>query len=108
MGTMRNAYTILVLMLKGRDRLEDVELWVKWMLMKQEVRMWIGFIWLRIGMGGGSRQHGSEPSSLPAEESTSDLYALIYLTQHDVTKWKALCLVMLLNLFIRSCGEFKL
>jgi hypothetical protein len=42
--------------LKGRDNSEDQDIngriLLKWILGKQGLGMWIGFIWLRIGMGG--------------------------------------------------------
>jgi hypothetical protein len=56
MGEMRNTYRILVGMPEGmrscvrpRLRYEDI---IK-MDLKERVWMWTGFIWLRIGTGGG-------------------------------------------------------
>jgi hypothetical protein len=43
--------------LKGREHLEDLgideRITLKWVLGKEGWRGWIGFIWLRIGTGGG-------------------------------------------------------
>jgi hypothetical protein len=36
-----------------RDRGADVRIILKWILNKQVLRMWTGFIWLRIGSSGG-------------------------------------------------------
>jgi hypothetical protein len=53
--------------IKGRKHMEDLSVdgRIKWILKKQGGRVWIGFIWLRIGKGGklGSCECGSEPSS---------------------------------------------
>jgi hypothetical protein len=57
MGEVRGAYNILVGKLEGRRplgrprrRWEDN---IRWILGKQVLGMWIGFIGLRIGTGGG-------------------------------------------------------
>jgi hypothetical protein len=51
MGKMRNAYKILLEILKGRDRSEDLGvdgmIILKWILGRQSLRAWIGFICLR-------------------------------------------------------------
>jgi hypothetical protein len=44
--------------LRDRDDLEDTEAHVKraitkWIIEKQVWRAWIGFLWFRIGIGGG-------------------------------------------------------
>jgi hypothetical protein len=43
--------------MKGRDHSEDLSIdgnvMLKWIFGKQGERMWIGFIWLRIGASGG-------------------------------------------------------
>jgi hypothetical protein len=43
--------------LKGRDHLEhlgvDGRILLNWILEKQDLGVWIGFIWLRTGAGGG-------------------------------------------------------
>jgi hypothetical protein len=43
--------------LGGRDHLEDTDvdgkIILKWSLGKLCLKVWIGFIWLRIGTGGG-------------------------------------------------------
>jgi hypothetical protein len=43
MGEMRNSYKILVGYVKGRDHSEDSGV---------DGKVWIGFIWLRIGTSG--------------------------------------------------------
>jgi hypothetical protein len=52
MRKLRNEY-ILVGNLKGRDHLKDLDVHariiLKWIIQKQSVRLWTGFIWLRIG-----------------------------------------------------------
>jgi hypothetical protein len=59
MGEMRNAYSILVGNMKGRDLLEDLGIQWRW---EDYIRMyfkeigwgvWTGCIWLRIGTSGG-------------------------------------------------------
>jgi hypothetical protein len=54
---MRNAHKILVEKCEGkrpfirpRRKLEDN---LKWIVGKKCLRVWIGLIWLRIGIGGG-------------------------------------------------------
>jgi hypothetical protein len=55
---MRNVYKVLA----GETEVErpllryigvNVGILLKWILKKQGVRMWAGFIWLRIGTSGG-------------------------------------------------------
>jgi hypothetical protein len=46
MGDMSNAYRIL-------DGKREGRVILKWILKKCGVRVWIGFMWLRIGTGGG-------------------------------------------------------
>jgi hypothetical protein len=65
-GEMRNTYKILVGKPEGyrppeipRRRYEDN---IKMILEKRGLRMWIRFIWLRIGTVGYSCGHGNEPS----------------------------------------------
>jgi hypothetical protein len=45
---------------RPRSRWEDITL--RWILGKQVLWMWIGFIWLRIGIRAGSCEHGVKPS----------------------------------------------
>jgi hypothetical protein len=56
MAKMRNAYRILFVNLSGSDNLGDIDVdenvVLKWILYKWDMRMWIGFIWLRIGTNG--------------------------------------------------------
>jgi hypothetical protein len=56
-GDTRNAYTILVGHLSGRDSSEDVNkggrIILKWISRKAGWRLWTGFIWLRTRGGGG-------------------------------------------------------
>jgi hypothetical protein len=51
--------------LKGRDHLEDLSIdgsvILKCVLKKYGVRMWTGFIWLRIGSSADSCEHDNEP-----------------------------------------------
>jgi hypothetical protein len=47
---MRNAYKILV---QQEDLSVDGRIILKWILNKYGVRVWAGFIWLRIGSSGG-------------------------------------------------------
>jgi hypothetical protein len=53
MGEMRNAYKIWLESLKGRDHSEvlgvDGRIILKWTLDKYVWRMWIGFMWFKIG-----------------------------------------------------------
>jgi hypothetical protein len=53
---MRNAYKIF-LSLKGRDHLADLgvdeRITLIWILKKQDVTVWAGFMWLRTGTRGG-------------------------------------------------------
>jgi hypothetical protein len=55
-GEMRNAYKILVGNLKESDHLEsqrvDRRIILEYILGKYFRRLWIGFIWLRIGTSG--------------------------------------------------------
>jgi hypothetical protein len=57
MGEMKRAYKICVRYLKRRQHLGEVsahgKIILKWVLMKYDVRVWIRFIWLRIGISGG-------------------------------------------------------
>jgi hypothetical protein len=54
---MRNTNTIFIGKLKGKKRLEGVEvderIILKSVLKKQDTRVWTGFIWLRKVSGGG-------------------------------------------------------
>jgi hypothetical protein len=65
MGELRNAYCVSVGK-QGRDRLEDVgvdcKIILEWILGKYDGRLWIGFIWLRIGTVVGLCEHGGDPS----------------------------------------------
>jgi hypothetical protein len=53
---IRNAYRVWSEKLKGTDHLEDQDLdgriILKLILMRLDVRVWTGFIWLRTGAGG--------------------------------------------------------
>jgi hypothetical protein len=58
MGEMRSAYKFwLESLLKGGGQSEDLGIeWgdnIKWILGKWGWRVWTGFVWLRIGTGGG-------------------------------------------------------
>jgi len=58
LGNMRNAYKILLQKcLKGRnhlgDRGVDWKIILKYILKNSFVRVWNGFIWLRIGFSSG-------------------------------------------------------
>jgi hypothetical protein len=61
MGEMKNAYNILVGKPEGKRPLGRPRI-LKWILWKQGGAAWIGFIWLRIGTGGGSCDHRNDPS----------------------------------------------
>jgi hypothetical protein len=54
-GEVRGAYNILIG--KGGDHWEDLGIdgmiTIRWILRKSGLGMWIGFIWLRIGIRGG-------------------------------------------------------
>jgi hypothetical protein len=54
MGDGRGAYRVFV---RGRDNLKnlgiDGRVILKWISIKWEVGAWTGFIWLRMGTGGG-------------------------------------------------------
>jgi hypothetical protein len=43
--------------MKGRNHKEDLDIdgmtVLKWILKKDDVRVWTGFIWLRVGTSGG-------------------------------------------------------
>jgi hypothetical protein len=56
MVEIRNAYTILIEKPKRGDHLESIDRGIisyLWILKKDGVKMWTGFIWLRIGASGG-------------------------------------------------------
>jgi hypothetical protein len=55
MGVKRNAYMILVGIPECHWEDQDVGGWIilKWILERQDGTVWIGFIWFRIGTGGG-------------------------------------------------------
>jgi hypothetical protein len=40
----------------------DGKIILEWILGKQAGKVWIGFIWLRIGTNGGCCENGNEPS----------------------------------------------
>jgi hypothetical protein len=52
--------------LKERDNSEDLgvdrRMILEWTLEKQVGKVWIGFLWLRMGPVAGSCEHGNEPS----------------------------------------------
>jgi hypothetical protein len=56
-GEMKNEYGILIGKPDGRDHSEDQGIdgiiILKWVFGEQGWRVWIGFIWFRIGAGGG-------------------------------------------------------
>jgi hypothetical protein len=55
-GEVRGAYNILVGRPEGRRPLDlgvDGRTTLRWLLGKLGLGMWIGFIWLRTGTGGG-------------------------------------------------------
>jgi hypothetical protein len=56
MGEVKGAYNILVGKPEGRNHWKDLGIdggvTLRWILGKQGLGMWIGFIWLRIGTGG--------------------------------------------------------
>jgi hypothetical protein len=53
---LKNSYSILIGNLKGKDHLKDItvdgRIIVKRILRKQDVRVWAGIIWPRIGGRG--------------------------------------------------------
>ena len=57
MGESRGIYRVLVGNLNERDYLGDPgvdgRVILRWIFRKWDVRAWSGFIWLRIGTGGG-------------------------------------------------------
>jgi hypothetical protein len=57
MGEMKNTYKFWLKNLKGRDHSEDLDvdrkIILEWILEIYVVRVWIGFIWLRIVTSGG-------------------------------------------------------
>jgi len=56
-GELTNAYKFWLKNLKGRDHSEDLDvdrkIILEWILEIYVVRVWIGFIWLRIVTSGG-------------------------------------------------------
>jgi hypothetical protein len=59
--------------LKRRDHVEDRgrdgKIVLKWIMRKQDVRLWTGFIWLVLGSSSGSFELGNEPlGSIKGEE----------------------------------------
>jgi hypothetical protein len=56
-GEQRSTYKILVLILKGtnhsEDKCVDGKIILKWILMKQGGRMWIGLMWLTLDTSSG-------------------------------------------------------
>jgi hypothetical protein len=66
MGQMRNSHRISVGNAKRRNLLghldEDGRIILKWILRKLGVRVWSGFVWLRIRFIGGFCEHGNETS----------------------------------------------
>jgi hypothetical protein len=57
MGEKRNAYRILVGKPEGKRQWEDQDIggWtiLKYIFKREDGMVWIGFIWLRIGINGG-------------------------------------------------------
>jgi hypothetical protein len=57
MGQMRNAYKILVGKPEGKYHAEDLRvdrrIILEWILGEKYGKLWIEFIWLRTGTGGG-------------------------------------------------------
>jgi hypothetical protein len=60
MGKTRNSNDYLVVKPKMEDLNADEGLILTWILNKQDMRLWTGFIWLRIGTSAGSCEHGNE------------------------------------------------
>jgi hypothetical protein len=52
--------------LKWEDNLEDPEvdgrIILEWILEKRSVRMWTGFIWVKVATSGGLLEYSNEPS----------------------------------------------
>jgi hypothetical protein len=62
---VKNAYKLLVGKLDGRDYSEDLVIEMRKILELIEelsLRVWIGFIWIRIGVSGVSCEHDNAPS----------------------------------------------
>jgi hypothetical protein len=56
MGEISTVYRICVGKLKGRNHLEDIidgMMILQWILKEWGMRLWTGFIWLRILISGG-------------------------------------------------------